>query len=43
LIGERLPATLELAFVSGMFALIGGLALGVYTALRRKGFLPRPS
>jgi peptide/nickel transport system permease protein len=39
LIGERLPATLELAFVSGMFALIGGLALGVYTALRRKGFL----
>ena len=39
LIGERLPATLELAFVSGMFALVGGLALGVYTALRRKGFL----
>ncbi|MFN3227196.1 MAG: ABC transporter permease [Hyphomicrobiales bacterium] len=39
LIGERLPATLELAFVSGMFALVGGLVLGVYTALRRKGFL----
>jgi peptide/nickel transport system permease protein len=39
LIGERLPATLELAFVSGLFALIGGLALGVYTALRRKGFI----
>ncbi|MFN3172057.1 MAG: ABC transporter permease [Hyphomicrobiales bacterium] len=39
LIGERLPATLELAFVSGMFALVGGLALGVYTALRRKGFI----
>ncbi|MEO0385331.1 MAG: ABC transporter permease [Pseudomonadota bacterium] len=39
LIGERLPATLELAFVSGMFALVGGLVLGVYTALRRKGFM----
>ncbi|MEQ8655985.1 MAG: ABC transporter permease [Hyphomicrobiales bacterium] len=39
LIGERLPATLELAFVSGMFALVGGLALGVYTALRRKGVM----
>ncbi|MFK7791437.1 MAG: ABC transporter permease [Devosiaceae bacterium] len=39
LIGERLPATLELAFVSGLFALFGGLALGVYTALRRKGFI----
>ncbi len=37
LIGERLPATLELAFVSGMFALVGGLVLGVYTALKRKG------
>ncbi|GAB5510212.1 MAG: ABC transporter permease [Hyphomicrobiales bacterium] len=39
LIAERLPATLELAFVSGMFALVGGLVLGVYTALRRKGFM----
>lgn len=37
LIAERLPATLELAFVSGLFALVGGVALGVYTALRRKG------
>lgn len=37
LIAERLPATLELAFVSGLFALVGGLVLGVYTALRRKG------
>ena len=36
-IAERLPATLELAFVSGLFALLGGLALGVYTALRRRG------
>ncbi|MEM1287185.1 MAG: ABC transporter permease [Pseudomonadota bacterium] len=39
LIAERLPATLELAFISGLFALVGGLALGVYTALRRKGFV----
>ncbi len=40
-IAERLPATLELAFVSGMFALIVGLALGVYTAIRRNGLLSR--
>ena len=39
LIAERLPATLELAFVSGLFALVGGVVLGVYTALRRKGFI----
>ncbi|MGD1887174.1 MAG: ABC transporter permease, partial [Cohaesibacteraceae bacterium] len=32
-----LPATPELAFISGLFALVGGVALGVYTALRRKG------
>ncbi|MFP4274785.1 MAG: ABC transporter permease [Paracoccaceae bacterium] len=34
---ERLPATLELAFVSGMLALVGGIALGVFTAIRRRG------
>ena len=38
-IGERLPATLELAAVSAVFALVFGLALGVYTALRRDGWL----
>ncbi len=34
---ERLPATLELAFVSGLMALLGGIALGIFTAIRRSG------
>ena len=34
---ERLPATLELAFVSGMLALIGGIVLGIFTAIRKRG------
>ncbi len=34
---ERAPATLELAAVSGVFAIILGIALGVFTAIRRKG------
>ncbi|WP_210878103.1 ABC transporter permease [Roseovarius autotrophicus] len=34
---ERAPATLELAFVSGIMALVGGIALGVFTAIRRRG------
>lgn len=38
-IKERLPATLELALVSGIGALVLGIALGVYTALRRDGWL----
>jgi peptide/nickel transport system permease protein len=38
LIKERLPATLELAFCAAALALILGLTMGVYTALRRKGF-----
>ncbi|MGL4233089.1 MAG: ABC transporter permease [Casimicrobium sp.] len=38
LIKERLPATLELAFCAAMLALILGLSMGVYTALRRNGF-----
>ena len=37
LILERLPATLELALVSGLFALLFGIMFGVYTALRRDG------
>lgn len=36
---ERLPATLELAIVSGLFAVVVGIALGVYTALNRRGFI----
>jgi len=38
-IAERLPATLELAMISGLFALVVGISLGVYTALRRDGFI----
>ncbi|MEL7259686.1 MAG: ABC transporter permease, partial [Pseudomonadota bacterium] len=34
---ERLPATLELAFVSGLLALLGGIALGIFTAIRKRG------
>ncbi len=39
MIAERLPATLELALVSAVFAILLGIALGVYTAIRRDGFL----
>ena len=39
LILSRLPATLELALVSGGLAFVFGVGLGVYTALRRKGWL----
>ncbi|MEM1361094.1 MAG: ABC transporter permease [Pseudomonadota bacterium] len=34
---ERAPATLELAAVSGVFALVFGIGLGVFTAIRRRG------
>lgn len=34
---ERAPATLELAAVSGALAIVFGIALGVFTAIRRKG------
>ena len=37
LILSRLPATLELALVSGVVAFVFGVAAGVYTALRRRG------
>ncbi|MFM9972963.1 MAG: ABC transporter permease [Beijerinckiaceae bacterium] len=37
LLRERLPATIELAVISGAIALIFGLGLGIYTALRREG------
>src|SRR6185295_10591446 len=35
LIAERLPATLELAFVAAALALAVGIPMGVYAALRR--------
>jgi peptide/nickel transport system permease protein len=37
LLRERLPATIELAVISGAIALVFGLGLGIYTALRRDG------
>ncbi|WP_282027284.1 ABC transporter permease [Ruegeria faecimaris] len=37
IIAERAPATLELAFVSGFLAITLGIALGVFTAIRRQG------
>lgn len=37
LIKERLPATLELAFTAAALALSFGVAMGVYTALNRRG------
>ena len=37
IIAERAPATLELAFVSGLLAITVGIALGVFTAIRRQG------
>jgi len=39
LIGERFPATLELALVAGVMALVIGIPMGVYTALRRGNFM----
>ncbi len=39
LILSRLPATIELALVSGVMAFIFGVGFGVYTALRRKGWV----
>ena len=35
---ERAPATLELAAVSGVLAIVFGIILGVFTAIRRGGF-----
>ena len=38
LIAERFPATLELALAAALIALVVGVPLGVYAALRRGGF-----
>ena len=38
LIAERLPATLELSMLSALIALVFGISMGVYTALRRGTF-----
>ncbi|MBI28308.1 MAG: ABC transporter permease [Pelagibacteraceae bacterium] len=39
LIAERLPATLELVFISALIAIISGVILGVYTGINRDGYL----
>ncbi|MDR6536164.1 ABC transporter permease [Variovorax soli] len=39
LIGERFPATLELSLVAAFLALVVGIPMGVYTALRRGTFM----
>jgi len=41
LLVERLPATLELAFTATIFALLVGIPVGVYTALRRDSWISR--
>ena len=41
LFADRLPATLELAFLSAVFALACGIPMGVYTALRREAWLSK--
>ncbi|MEM9205371.1 MAG: ABC transporter permease [Pseudomonadota bacterium] len=41
LILERLPATLELSFVSALFALLVGIPMGVYTGLNRDSWLSK--
>src|SRR5690606_12112476 len=39
LIAERAPATLELAAVSALFALVFGIGFGILTAIYRSGWL----
>lgn len=39
LIAERMPATLELAFVAAGLALLAGIPMGVYAALKRDTWL----
>lgn len=41
LIFERLPATLELVFVSAIIALVVGIGLGIYTGIRRHAWASR--
>jgi peptide/nickel transport system permease protein len=41
LIAERLPATLELVFLSAILALVIGVPMGVYTGLNRTSWLSR--
>ncbi|MDA9074562.1 ABC transporter permease [Amylibacter sp.] len=39
LIASRLPATIELAVTSAFFALVLGVIIGIYTAIKRGGYI----
>jgi peptide/nickel transport system permease protein len=41
LLGERMPATLELAICATLFAVVFGVLMGVYSALRRDSLLAK--
>ncbi len=41
LLAERMPATLELAFAATLFAVVFGILMGVYSALRRDSLLAK--
>ncbi|MEL6297122.1 MAG: ABC transporter permease [Pseudomonadota bacterium] len=41
LFAERMPATLELSFVSALFAILVGIPMGVYTGIRRDSWLAK--
>jgi peptide/nickel transport system permease protein len=41
LIAERLPATLELVFVSAIISLFFGIVLGIYTGIKRNSWISR--
>lgn len=40
-IGERIPATLELVFVSAIISMVFGIVAGVYTGIRRDSWLSK--
>jgi peptide/nickel transport system permease protein len=41
LISERLPATVELAFMAALFAVVLGILMGVYTGIHRDSWLSK--
>lgn len=40
-IASRVPATVELSLAAALFAVVGGICLGVYTAMRRQSLVSR--
>ena len=40
-IASRVPATVELSLAAALFAVVGGIGLGVYTAMRRPSLVSR--